>query len=103
MRSSWTSCVTHSIGSGRHIGIWSSSVELRGKASIPKLCHLGPEHGTSLFVEMGSRGAASPGMDRWCRGTSHKRGHRPDIQSAFPQDRLQKQPEALMAGEVCAT
>jgi hypothetical protein len=30
MRSSWTSCVTHSSGPSRHIGIWSSSIEMRG-------------------------------------------------------------------------
>jgi hypothetical protein len=36
MRSPWISCVIHSIGPGRHIGIWSSSIELRGMVSFPK-------------------------------------------------------------------
>jgi hypothetical protein len=36
MGSSWTSCVTHSIGPGRHIGIRSSSIERRGKVCFLK-------------------------------------------------------------------
>jgi hypothetical protein len=36
MRPSWTSCVTQSIGSGHHIGIWSSPIELRGMVTFPK-------------------------------------------------------------------
>jgi hypothetical protein len=36
MRPSWTSCVTHSIGPGCHIGIWSSAIELRGMVTFPK-------------------------------------------------------------------
>jgi hypothetical protein len=44
IRSPWT----HAIGPGRHIGIRSSPIELRGMVTFPKLCHLGPENGTSL-------------------------------------------------------
>jgi hypothetical protein len=36
---------THSIGPGRHIGIWPTCIELRGMVTFPKLCHLGPEWG----------------------------------------------------------
>jgi hypothetical protein len=48
MKPSWTSCVTHSIGPGRHIGIRSSSIELRAMVTFPKVCHLGLENRTSF-------------------------------------------------------
>jgi hypothetical protein len=57
-RPSCASCVTHSIGPDRHIGIWSSSTELRGMVSFPKGVTWGLSMGPHL--ELGSLQVKSP-------------------------------------------